>query len=268
MSVKKYIISKAQGNFTIIPNNVLQGLKNYEALGLYCYIISLPPGWEFYKEQLSSRTGIGRDKINKLFKILEACRLLKIEQKRNTNGHFSHIDVRVDDGTSFKYNDLEKTESPFTDLPLTVNQLLVNSSYKRNIDKTNTDTKEIVIPPLEKYARKDPVKEKPIELPAWLPRESWEEFKQNRKDIKKPLTALGERKALKRLQTLKDQGQNPIEVLEMAIIGNWSGLFEVKKFTSPIQKQEIVGNRYANMRDVTQERLDREKAEAEAKRLN
>lgn len=144
MSVQKYVISKNPGNFTIISNAVLQGLNNYEALGLYCYISSLPPGWSFHKEQLSSRCGIGRDKINKLLGILVNHELITIEQKRNTNGSFSHIDIHVNDGSSFKINELPLTETPLTDLPLTASQSLVNSTYKRNTNKPNNIKKEIL----------------------------------------------------------------------------------------------------------------------------
>lgn len=143
MSVEKYIISKSEGNFTTIPNKVLQGLKNYAALGLYCYIASLPPGWEFNKQQLCKHGNIGRDKIDALIKTLEVHELVRTEQKRNKNGSFSHIELHVDDGTSFKINNLEKFEPPFTDLPLTANQGLVNTHYKENINKSNKDIKDI-----------------------------------------------------------------------------------------------------------------------------
>ena len=47
MSSDKYIIKKPAGNYTILLNKVLQKLNNYEALGLYCYLFSLPDEWEF-----------------------------------------------------------------------------------------------------------------------------------------------------------------------------------------------------------------------------
>lgn len=142
MSVNKFIINKKNGNFTVLSNNVLQNLHDYEALGLYCYLSSLPHEWEFYKEQLRKHGDCGKEKINKLLKILEVHELIKITQNRLENGQFGTIELEVFDGTNFKINDLQKFESPFTEKPLTANRLPVTGSYKRNIDKTNINKKE------------------------------------------------------------------------------------------------------------------------------
>ncbi len=142
MTIKKYVIKKDSGNFTVFPNNVLQNLKNYDALGLYVYIASLPHGWQFYKHQLATHGNIGRDKINKLLKVLEVHGLVKMVQIRTSKGRFEHFELEVKDGSSFKINDLENQVQPFTEKPLTENQLLVNSSYKRNNKKAYIKNKE------------------------------------------------------------------------------------------------------------------------------
>ena len=141
MSVQKYVISKGIGNFTTIPNIVLQNLNNYEALGLYCYIVSLPNNWEFHKDHLSNHSKIGRDKITKLLKILEMHELIKIVRVRGANGQFMHADMHVSDGSSFKIIDLEEVCAPCTEKPLTVNHALVNSTYKENNKKLNKELK-------------------------------------------------------------------------------------------------------------------------------
>lgn len=135
MSVKKYTISHSRGNFTTIPNHVLQNLKNYEALGLYAYLLSLPPGWTFYKDYLRKHGDIGRNKLDNLLKILENQGLIKTAQLRNEKGAFAQFDLQVDDGTNFKINDLEKNAQPLSEKPLTVNGLPVNSIYKENNNK-------------------------------------------------------------------------------------------------------------------------------------
>lgn len=142
MSVKKYRISKNSGNFTTIPNKVLQNLKNYEALGLYCYIASLPHGWEFHKSQLSEHANIGRDRLSKALKILSVHQLIKIEQKRDSKGQFTQFTLHVDDGTNFKINNLEEYCAPLTEKPLTDNQLPENDNYKENKYKSNKKHKE------------------------------------------------------------------------------------------------------------------------------
>lgn len=141
MSVQKFRIQKGF-SFTTISTKVAQNLKNYEALGLYVYLISLPNKWNFHKSHLSKHANLGRDKINSLIKILESHNLIEIAQMRTQKGAFAQMDLIVKDGNDFKINELEDC-APFTDLPLTANQLLVNSSYKENINKININKKEI-----------------------------------------------------------------------------------------------------------------------------
>lgn len=143
MSVQKLRICKKDEPFTTILNNVIQNLKNYEALGLYAYLLSLPDGWIFHKKHLSEHTKIGRDKINKLLKILHSHNLIDFVQARCANGAFAQLDLHIKDGRDFKINDLEKPCAPFTEKPLTDNQLLVNSTYKRNINKRNINKENI-----------------------------------------------------------------------------------------------------------------------------
>lgn len=140
MSVQKYRVRK-NDSFTTILNSVAQNLKHYEALGLYIYLLSLPENFIFHKKQLADHAKIGRDKINRLLKILHAHNLIEFAQMRNEKGSFAHLDLHVKDGTSFKINNLEKPAQPFTEKPLTDNQSLVNSTYKRNIKKINNNNK-------------------------------------------------------------------------------------------------------------------------------
>jgi len=141
MSIEKFIVSKDTSSFTNIPNKVLQGLKNYEALGLYSYLISLPPGWELYKDQLRKRSNIGRDKLNKLLKILQNHGLIVIKRMRCPNGTLGHNDFRVKDGSEFEIPIENNDVSTSDGKPGTGNQALVNSSYKENNNKLNKNKK-------------------------------------------------------------------------------------------------------------------------------
>jgi hypothetical protein len=67
-----------------------------------------------------------------------------------------------------------------------------------------------------------------IEIPLWLTKQAWDEFKSHRVHIKKPMTLLSERKMLNKLQKLKDDGQNPIELLDRSIRNNWQDVFPEK----------------------------------------
>jgi hypothetical protein len=68
-----------------------------------------------------------------------------------------------------------------------------------------------------------------IELPTWLPAETWAEFVQYRKEIKKPLSELATRKNLKLLDELRSHGEDPVKVIEQSIANGWQGLFAVRK---------------------------------------
>jgi hypothetical protein len=58
---------KHNGNFTIIPNDVLNDeALSYDAVGLLCYLLSKPDDWTVQIEHLRHRGGIGRDKTYKL----------------------------------------------------------------------------------------------------------------------------------------------------------------------------------------------------------
>lgn len=143
MSVEKYRIQKESSHFTTFQNKVLQGLKNYlEALGLYCYLASLPPSWEFNKEHLMKETNQGRDKLNKNLSILEKCNLIAIMQGRKENGQFGYWDMLVKDGTEFIPIDQPFTEKPYTEKPLTENQSLENNDYKVNNINNIKDIKQ------------------------------------------------------------------------------------------------------------------------------
>jgi len=59
----------------------------------------------------------------------------------------------------------------------------------------------------------------------WIDVESWDEFLQHRKDIKKPLTQLAVTKALK---LLRDNQPDQKKIIDNTITNRWTGLFELK----------------------------------------
>lgn len=69
----------------------------------------------------------------------------------------------------------------------------------------------------------------PIDYPDWLPVEQWNEYKAMRNKINKPLTGYAEKLRLKDLTKLKDDGFDPVEVLNQSIVHNWQDLYKVKK---------------------------------------
>lgn len=94
-TIEKFRVTRDDKDYTIFPNFLLQNLKNAEALGLYVYFSSLPPHWEFHKDYLRRHFNIGRDKLEKLLRLLELSNLVQIHQERNANGKFIAAVIHV-----------------------------------------------------------------------------------------------------------------------------------------------------------------------------
>ena len=67
-----------------------------------------------------------------------------------------------------------------------------------------------------------------VSLPEWIDKELWEDFKQFRKEMKKPMTELMQKKMINRLEKMRSEGQNVEDVLNQSIANGWQGIFEVK----------------------------------------
>ena len=64
-----------------------------------------------------------------------------------------------------------------------------------------------------------------IDLPEWLPREAWAMWAKDRADRRKPITQAGARMQLKDLERYRNQGHDPVTVIEHSISRGWQGLF-------------------------------------------
>ena len=91
--------------------------------------------------------------------------------------------------------------------------------YKSNIGKT--DKKNITV------------------LPDWINPETWEAFIKMRKKIKKEPTEEAIVLLIKKLERLKNSGNDPNDVLEQSIMNSWQGVFPLddKKFQSAKQSE-------------------------------
>jgi len=68
------------------------------------------------------------------------------------------------------------------------------------------------------------------ELPDWLNKDLWAEFKMHRQTIKAGMTELAEEKLLMKLERLiQDTGASQEDIIEQSIMNGWKGLFEVKE---------------------------------------
>jgi len=77
--------------------------------------------------------------------------------------------------------------------------------------------------------RKKKEKEIRVVLPDWIPLERYREFLEMRKKIKKPATPRAEQLIIKELAKLKEQGFEPVEVLEQSIRNDWQDVYPIKE---------------------------------------
>jgi hypothetical protein len=66
-------------------------------------------------------------------------------------------------------------------------------------------------------------------LPDWLSREPWDAWLEVRRKIRAPNTPRALNLALRELERLKGQGQDPCAVLEQSTLRGWRGLFPLAK---------------------------------------
>ncbi|WP_343636849.1 helix-turn-helix domain-containing protein [Roseateles sp.] len=65
-------------------------------------------------------------------------------------------------------------------------------------------------------------------LPDWISQDTWRDFEQMRKSMRKPMTSAASRLIVKKLGELREQGQEPQRVLEQSIQNSWVGVFPLK----------------------------------------
>ncbi len=86
--------------------------------------------------------------------------------------------------------------------------------------------------------RQGRVVEDALPLPDWVPKESWADYENFRRDLekrdkKKPWTPLARKKALSTLEELSGRDTALARaILDQSVLNNWQGLFEVKNFGS------------------------------------
>lgn len=66
-------------------------------------------------------------------------------------------------------------------------------------------------------------------LPSWIPKEQWEAYVSMRKQIRKPLTDYAIKLAINKLDTLRQEGHTPKDVLEHCIMNSYQGIFPPSK---------------------------------------
>lgn len=85
-----------------------------------------------------------------------------------------------------------------------------------------------------------------VELPDWLPRSAWVDWVEHRINVKAPLTERAASMGIKLLEKLKDQGHDPVEVIEQSVrTGKWTDFYPLKN-----QGVAMAGNRGMNRQEA------------------
>lgn len=66
-------------------------------------------------------------------------------------------------------------------------------------------------------------------IPSWVDADAWEGWKEMRKKIRKPLTSRAMQLALKKLEELKQAGENITDVLDQSTLNCWQSFYPVRK---------------------------------------
>lgn len=71
-----------------------------------------------------------------------------------------------------------------------------------------------------------------VELPDWLPEEAWTHWLDHRKALKAPFTQRAAELSIQVLARLRDEGHDPVAVIDESVLRGWTGLFPLRQAAS------------------------------------
>lgn len=86
-----------------------------------------------------------------------------------------------------------------------------------------------------------------VDLPDWLPLETWREFEAMRKGIKKPMTSFAAQLVIKKLDKFRQEGHDVQKALEQSIVNSWQDVYEPKPQKQQGKAFETQGDRNAKV---------------------
>jgi hypothetical protein len=118
--------TKRKDNFTILMNEVFQSKLQADSLGVLCYILSLPDEWVLHKTHLMKHFGIGREKMDRIFKELEVSGfMLAMDMIRTQEGKFI--------GRNYIVYDSPVQVQPLKGKPLSAKPLTARPTSNKNL---------------------------------------------------------------------------------------------------------------------------------------
>jgi len=105
-------------------------------------------------------------------------------------------------------------------------------------DPLETETETEIEKELEK--EKETKNAAAVVVPDWIPLETWNQFLEMRRRIKKPPTEYAVQLLIDKLLKFKESGQNIQAVLEKSITSSWQDVFEITEKQNPFSKQDVI----------------------------
>jgi hypothetical protein len=134
--------SKHASNFTVVPNDVFKSGIDITSVGLLVYLLSLPHDWVVHKTMLHKQIGVGRDKLDRMFKDLQAHGYILSLKHQTKNGFdYEHIvyDKPYNGEKEVSQNFTPSTSTPPTENPSAGESQLLNTNI---LNKQYISTKE------------------------------------------------------------------------------------------------------------------------------
>jgi hypothetical protein len=214
-------------DYTVMSNTHFREKNmSLKAKGLLSLMLSLPDDWDYSVEGLIAICKESGTAIKSTLKELKEFGYLKVEKTQNEKGVFEYI-----------YNIYENPqtgnppiENPSMDNPPMDNPPMENPSLENEL-QLNTEesiTKKV------NTKRSNTKRSNTKDIDVYFPldeklNESFKDYIEYRKSIRKPLTGRGIELAIKKLNSLTSDNDIKIEIINQSIMSRWTGLFPLKK---------------------------------------
>ncbi len=226
---------RPQSNFYLLDKSISEDKRlSWAARGLLVYLLGKPDNWQVSVKALMNETAgsakkTGRDGVYALLNELIDAGYVRRTQGNGAGG-FKGTDYLVSESPLPENTETVEPlpaeplpESPYTAEPYPSNPTQVSIEDKQGLNTEqglNKNNKALA-------AASRPVKPK-FDLPDWVPADLWADYIDMRKKIRKPATERAMKLAIRDLEKMAREGQDPAAVLEQSILNSWQGLFPVR----------------------------------------
>jgi len=189
-----YIRKEQKKDYTVISNSIITDKRlSAEARATHIYLLSRPPQWKAWNKDIQTVMGFGRNKYLRIMKELRDAGYQSLKKGGEGGGNVLTIyDVSGSPETRLSQNATIAKEDHIVSTDKSSNNLLVYISA-RGIET------------------------------------EYENFKQMRKQKKKPMNATAEKLLLRELEKNESAGHQPADLLEMATANCWLSIYPPKE---------------------------------------